>query len=80
MPAHFTQLQLRRDELSKSFSEKIQKMHDDAAVGHTLMERKLQAMIDKLEKTRAQLHSLLSAPNMDHTGLSGVTNQILVLL
>ena len=77
VPAHFTQLQLERDELYKSFTQKIQSMHDE---GNTVLERKLQVLTENLENTQAQLHSLLSSPNMDHTGLSGVTTQILVLL
>ncbi|KAM6943601.1 dynein regulatory complex subunit 4, partial [Xenentodon cancila] len=77
MEQKLSKLQLERDELFSSFPQKIQSLEDEAELGNTVLKRKLQALTDNLEKTQAQLYSLLSAPNMDHTGLSVLTNQIL---
>jgi len=79
VPTHFTQLQLERDELYKSFAMNIESYQCKADLGNVVLEKKLQALTDSLEKMQAQLHSVLSAPNMDHTALSGVTSNAEVL-
>ncbi|KAM4537126.1 dynein regulatory complex subunit 4-like isoform 2-T2 [Odontesthes bonariensis] len=68
-------LQLNRDELYKSFAADIESSQCKADVGNVMLEKKLQALTDSLEKKQAQLHSVLSASNMDHTALSGVTSK-----
>lgn len=77
---HVTQLQLERDELYKTFTQNIQNVQHKAGMRSVLLERKLKALTDSLEKTQAQLCSVLSASNMDQTALGGVTNKIEVLL
>lgn len=77
---HITQLQLERDELYNTFTQNIQKVQHKTGVKSALLERKLKALTDSLEKTQAQLHSVLSASNMDQTALGVVTNKIEVLL
>lgn len=77
---HVTQLQLERDELYKTFTQSIQKVQHKGDVKIVLLERELKALTDSLEKTQAQLCSVLSASNMDQTALGGVTNKIEVLL
>lgn len=77
---HVTQLQLERDELYETFTQSIQKVQHKGDVKIVPLERKLKALADSLEKTQAQLCSVLSASNMDQTALGGVTNKIEVLL
>lgn len=78
--AAVTQLQLERDELYKSFSQRIQKVQHKGDVKNELLERKVKALTDSLEEMQAQLCSVLSASNMDQTALDGITNKIEVLL
>uniref|UniRef100_A0A3Q3XEW0 Dynein regulatory complex subunit 4 n=1 Tax=Mola mola TaxID=94237 RepID=A0A3Q3XEW0_MOLML len=72
-------LQLERDELYKSFSQRIQKVQHKGDVKNELLERKVKALTDSLEEMQAQLCSVLSASNMDQTALDGITNRIEVL-
>nr|XP_046241703.1 dynein regulatory complex subunit 4-like [Scatophagus argus] len=72
----FSMLQMERDELYKTFAQNIQKVQHKAGVKIGLLERKLKALTDGVEKTQAQLSSVLSASNMDQTALRGVTNKI----
>ncbi|XP_018523371.1 dynein regulatory complex subunit 4 [Lates calcarifer] len=72
----FSKLQLERDELYNTFSQNIEKVEHKASVKSMMLEKKLRALTDSLEKTQAQLHSVLSASNMDQTALSVVTNRI----
>ncbi|XP_035508478.1 dynein regulatory complex subunit 4 [Morone saxatilis] len=72
----FSKLQLERDELYTTFTQNLQKTQHKAGVKSMLLERKLKSLTDSLEKTQAQLSSVLAASNMDHIALSGVTNKI----
>ncbi|XP_038557095.1 dynein regulatory complex subunit 4 [Micropterus salmoides] len=76
MEQKFSKLQLERDELYKAFTQNIHKLQHKAGLKGVLLERKLKALIDSLEKTQAQLDSVLSASNMDQTALVGVTKKI----
>ncbi|XP_061566110.1 dynein regulatory complex subunit 4-like [Cololabis saira] len=71
MEQKFSKLQLERDELFNSFPQKIQSMQNEAELRNTVLKKKLQALTDTLEKTRAQRSSLLLAPTRDHTDLQG---------
>lgn len=77
---HITQLQLERDELYKTHTENIEKVQHKADVDSMLLERKLKALTDSVEKTQAQLSAVLSASNIDQTALGGITDKIEVLL
>ncbi|XP_068435235.1 dynein regulatory complex subunit 4 isoform X2 [Clinocottus analis] len=72
----FCKLQLEKDELEKTFTQNTQQMQDKADWQSVLLERKLKGLIDGLEKTQAQLLSVLSASNLDQTALDGVSNKI----
>ncbi|KAA8595585.1 dynein regulatory complex subunit 4 [Etheostoma spectabile] len=72
----FSKLQLERDELYTTFTQNIQKVQRKADLKNTQLERKLKDLTDVLEKTQAQLFSVLSASNMDQTALDGVTKKI----
>uniref|UniRef100_A0A8D2ZF84 Dynein regulatory complex subunit 4 n=1 Tax=Scophthalmus maximus TaxID=52904 RepID=A0A8D2ZF84_SCOMX len=76
----FPLLQLERDELYKTYSESIEKVQHKAGLKSVQLDTKLTALTDVLEKTHAQLHSVLSATNMDQTALAEVANKIQVLL
>uniref|UniRef100_A0A8C3B094 Dynein regulatory complex subunit 4 n=1 Tax=Cyclopterus lumpus TaxID=8103 RepID=A0A8C3B094_CYCLU len=69
-------LHLERDELEKTFTQNIQQVQDEGDWKSMQLERRLEGLIDSLEKTQAQLLSVLSASNMDQTALQGVTNKI----
>ncbi|CAB1436088.1 unnamed protein product [Pleuronectes platessa] len=70
----FNKLQLEKDELYKTHY--IQKVHHKADLTKMQLETKLKALTDSLEKTKAQLQSVLSASNMDQTALCEVINNI----
>ncbi|XP_070822846.1 dynein regulatory complex subunit 4 [Chaetodon trifascialis] len=72
----FSKLQLERDELYKTFTQNIQNVQHKADMRSELLERKLKALTDSLEKTQAQLCAVLSASNIDQTALGGVTNKV----
>ncbi|KAF7211898.1 dynein regulatory complex subunit 4 [Nothobranchius furzeri] len=71
----FSELQLERDELSKSVPQRIQSVQDETEDVIRQLESKLQTLADRLEKTQAQLDAVLSAPNLDHTALTEVMNK-----
>nr|XP_020463625.1 growth arrest-specific protein 8-like isoform X2 [Monopterus albus] len=72
----FSKLQLERDELYNTYTENIQKVQDKAGLKSMQLEKKLGALTGSLEKTQAQLCSVLSASNMDQTALSGLTSKV----
>ncbi|KAM9860552.1 dynein regulatory complex subunit 4 [Aulostomus maculatus] len=72
----YSELQLERDELYKTFTQNIQTVQHRADLKNVPMEKKLTALTDSLEKTQAQLSSVLSAANLDQTALSRVTKKI----
>ncbi|KAM9366970.1 dynein regulatory complex subunit 4-like [Symphorus nematophorus] len=72
----FSKLQMERDELYNTFTQNIQKVQHKAGVQSVMLERRLQALTDGVEKTKAQLCSVLTASNIDQTALAGVTNKI----
>ncbi|XP_060923623.1 dynein regulatory complex subunit 4 [Limanda limanda] len=72
----FDKLQLERDELYKTHSQSIQKAQHKADLKNMQLETKLKALTDSLEKTNAQLHSVLTSSNMDQTGLRELINNI----
>ncbi|XP_037548802.1 dynein regulatory complex subunit 4 [Nematolebias whitei] len=76
----FSKLQLERDELLGSFEQNVLRKQHEADLPNVLLERKLQTVKDRLEEVEAQLQSVLSAPNMDHAALIGLTNKMEVLL
>ncbi|XP_069549479.1 dynein regulatory complex subunit 4 [Brachyistius frenatus] len=72
----FNKLQQERDELKNTVIEHVGKEPYKADVEITPLEGKLQALIDSLEKTEAQINAVLSVSNMDQTAISGITNEI----
>ncbi|XP_029904388.1 dynein regulatory complex subunit 4-like [Myripristis murdjan] len=72
----FNKVQLERDELYRKFTQAIQEVQERSGFKNVLLERKLGALTDTLEKKEAQLYAVLSASNMDQTALAGVTGKL----
>ena len=73
------QIQTERDELYNKFTQAIQEVQQKSGFKNVLLERKLDALTDNLEKKEAQLNEVLSASNMDQTALGVVTRKVEVL-
>lgn len=73
------QLQLEKDKLCEAFSESAEEVQRNADMTHVVLEKKLRALKESLEKTEAQLSAVLSASNTDQTALSGITKKIEVV-
>ncbi|KAF3832586.1 hypothetical protein F7725_026251 [Dissostichus mawsoni] len=76
MEQKFSKLQKERDELYKTFTENVQKVQHKVNLKSSLLELKLEGLTESVEKTQAQLFSVISASNMDQTAINGVTNKI----
>ncbi|KAI9528401.1 hypothetical protein NQZ68_020226 [Dissostichus eleginoides] len=76
MEQKFSKLQQERDELYKTFTENVQKVQHKVNLKSSLLELKLEGLTESVEKTQAQLFSVISASNMDQTAINGVTNRI----
>ncbi|KAI3377861.1 hypothetical protein L3Q82_008996 [Scortum barcoo] len=70
----FSKLQLEVNELSKTFPQDIQKLQQKADLTSALLEGKVKSLTDRLERTQAQLSSLLSVFNVDQTSLGNLAN------
>ncbi|XP_034052911.1 dynein regulatory complex subunit 4 isoform X2 [Gymnodraco acuticeps] len=76
MEQKFSKLQQERDELYKTFTENVQKVQHKVNLKSSLLELKLEGLTESVEKTQAQLFSVISASNMDQTAINGVSNKI----
>ncbi|XP_059926892.1 dynein regulatory complex subunit 4 [Gadus macrocephalus] len=72
----FTKIQAERDELYTKFTQAIQEVQQKSGFKNLLLERKLTALTDCLEKKEAQLNEVLSASNMDPMALGVVTRKL----
>ncbi|XP_069491653.1 dynein regulatory complex subunit 4 [Ambystoma mexicanum] len=72
----FSKVQSERDELYKKFTKAIQDVQQKTGFKNLLLERKLLALSDTLEKKEAQLNEVLSASNLDPNALSIVTRKL----
>ncbi|XP_029950820.1 dynein regulatory complex subunit 4 [Salarias fasciatus] len=73
----FNKLQLDKDEMKKTFDQNTQATQQEAAAESRRLEREVRALADRVEETQAQLSSVLSASNTDHTALRMITNKVL---
>ena len=80
MGTRFVQIQAERDELYTKFTQAIQEVQQKSGFKNLLLERKLTALTDCLEKKEAQLNEVLSASNMDPMALGVVTRKLEVRL
>ena len=69
-----------RDELYSKFVSAIQEVQQKSNFKNLLLEKKLHALGDSLEKKEAQLSEVLSASNLDPTALTVVTKKLEVCL
>ena len=72
----FIQTQDERDELYKKFVKAIHEVQQKSNFKNLLLEKKLGALADTLEKKEAQLNEVLSASNLDPTALTVVTRKL----
>lgn len=72
----FEKVQAERDELYQRFVKAIHEVQQKSNFKNLLLEKKLGALADTLEKKEAQLNEVLSASNLDPTALTVVTRKL----
>lgn len=72
----FEKIQAERDELYQRFVKAIHEVQQKSNFKNLLLEKKLGALADTLEKKEAQLNEVLSASNLDPTALTVVTRKL----
>merc|ERR1712150_466329 len=72
----FEKVQVERDELYTRFVKSIHEVQQKSNFKNLLLEKKLSALADTLEKKEAQLNEVLSASNLDPTALTVVTRKL----
>ena len=69
-------IQSERDDLYRKFVKAIHEVQQKSNFKNLLLEKKLSALADTLEKKEAQLNEVLSASNLDPTALTVVTRKL----
>ena len=69
-------VQKERDELYNKFVKAIHDVQQKSNLKNLLLEKKLGALADTLEKKEAQLNEVLTASNLDPSALSVVTRKL----
>lgn len=72
----FDSVQKERDELYNKFVKAIHDVQQKSNLKNLLLEKKLGALADTLEKKEAQLNEVLTASNLDPSALSVVTRKL----
>ena len=72
----FAKVQTERDDLYKRFVSSIHEVQQKSNFKNLLLEKKLGALADTVEKKDAQLNEVLSASNLDPTALTVVTRKL----
>lgn len=72
----FQKLQAERDDLHSNFVSSVQEVVQKANFKKLLLERKVVALADSLEKKDAQLNEILAASNLEPAALSVVTRKL----
>merc|ERR1711909_265923 len=72
----FQKLQSERDDLHANFVSSVQEVVQKANFKKLLLERKVVALADSLEKKDAQLNEILAASNLEPAALSVVTRKL----
>lgn len=73
-------MQAERDELYSKFLKAIQEVQQKSNLKNLLLEKKLSALAETLEKKEVQLNEVLSVSNIDPRILSLVTRKLEVRL
>ena len=72
----FQKLQAERNDLHSNFVSSVQEVVQKANFKKLLLERKVVALADSLEKKDAQLNEILAASNLEPAALSVVTRKL----
>eukprot|EP00055_Hartaetosiga_balthica_P018192 m.130269 g.130269 ORF g.130269 m.130269 type:complete len:479 (+) comp9467_c0_seq21:57-1493(+) len=72
----FQEVEEERDELYERFVKTIYDVQQKTGFKNLILEKKLDALSDQLEKKEAQLNEVLSASNLDPTALAVVTRKL----
>ncbi|KAG9352722.1 hypothetical protein JZ751_021136 [Albula glossodonta] len=72
----FSKVQEERDELYQKFTKAILEVQQKSGFKNLLLEKKLTALSETLEKKEVQLNEVLSSSNLDHTALNLVTRKV----
>ncbi|XP_038662391.1 dynein regulatory complex subunit 4 isoform X1 [Scyliorhinus canicula] len=72
----FCKVQEERDDLYNKFDKAIQEVQQKTGLKNIILEQKLCALSDCLEKKEAQLNEVLAASNLDPTALSMITRKL----
>ncbi|KAK3570963.1 hypothetical protein QTP86_031235 [Hemibagrus guttatus] len=72
----FSKVQQERDELYQKFTKAILEVQQKSGFKNLLLERKLEALTDTLEKKEAQLNEVLAASNLEPSALNVVTRKL----
>ena len=72
----FEKVESERDDLYQRFVKAIHEVQQKSNFKNLLLEKKLSALADTLEKKEAQLNEVLSASNLDPTALTVVTRKL----
>uniref|UniRef100_A0A3B5M0T9 Dynein regulatory complex subunit 4 n=1 Tax=Xiphophorus couchianus TaxID=32473 RepID=A0A3B5M0T9_9TELE len=75
----FVQLQIEVEELQSSVPKKIDIAQKQADLSLMPLEDELTALNDHVEQIQAQLHALISAPNVDQTAVTEITHKVEVM-
>jgi len=70
------QIQQERDELYNKFIKAVHEVQQKSNFKNILLEKKLGAFADMLEKKEAQFNEVLAASNLDPAALSAVTRKL----
>lgn len=65
-----------RDDLYNNYVKAIHEVQQKSGFKNLLLEKKLKALVDTLEKKEAQLNEVLAASNLDPQALSAVTRKL----
>lgn len=72
----YEKCKVERNELYNNFVKAIHEVQQKSGFKNLLLEKKLKALVDTLEKKEAQLNEVLAASNLDPTALSAVTRKL----
>mmetsp|Transcript_4441 Transcript_4441/g.15516 ORF Transcript_4441/g.15516 Transcript_4441/m.15516 type:complete len:474 (+) Transcript_4441:234-1655(+) len=72
----FAQVQGERDELYAKFESSVYDVQQKSGLKSMMLERKLEALTEQLEKKEAQLGEVLAASNLDSATLQQVTKKL----
>ncbi|NXL93309.1 DRC4 protein, partial [Alectura lathami] len=72
----FSKVQAERDELYQKFTKAIKEVQQKTGFKNLLLERKLKALLDVLEKKEVELSEVFAASNLDPSALSLVSRKL----